>query len=95
VSAASKVEKKLFSSNPTLVPNTNRIIRLGCAGNMTFIRRQTEGSDGIHMTKEDKDLVSEESEKMYVHAVLEQKERSHRVCISLSTSDSQEQLAAL
>ena len=37
---------------------------------MTFIRRQTEGSNGIHMTKEDSDLFSQES-KMYVHAVLE------------------------
>jgi len=46
------------------------------------------------MTKEDKDLFSEESEKICVHAVLEPKERSHRVCMSLA-SDSQEQLAAL
>ena len=46
------------------------------------------------MTKEDKDLFSEESEKIYVHAVLEQKERSHQVWMSLA-SDSQEQLAAL
>ena len=61
---------------------------------MTFIRRQTEGSDGIHMNKEDKDLFSEESEKIYVHAILEPKERSHRVYISLA-SDSQEHLAAL
>jgi len=61
---------------------------------MTFIRRQTEESDGIHMTKEDKDLFSEELEKIYVHAVLEPRERSHRVCMSLA-SDSQEQLAAL
>ena len=68
--------------------------RLGCAGNMTLMRRQTGGSDGIHMTKEHKDLFSEESEKIYVHALLEPKERSHRVCMSLA-SDSQEQLAAL
>ena len=61
---------------------------------MTFIQRQTEGSDGIHMTKEDEDFVSEESEKIYVHAVLEPKERSHRVCMSLG-SGSHEQLAAL
>ena len=61
---------------------------------MTFIRRQTEGSDGIHMTKEDKDLFTEESEKTHVHAVLESKERSQRVWMSLA-SDSQEQLAAL
>ena len=94
MSAASKLDKKLFSSNPMLVPNTNRIIRLGCAGNITFIRRQTDGSDGIYMSKEDKDLFSEESEKTHVHAVLEPKERSHRVWMSLAR-DSEEQLAAL
>jgi len=43
------------------------------------------------MTKEDKDLLSEESEKIYVHIDLERKERSHRVWMSLAS----EQLAAL
>jgi len=46
------------------------------------------------MTKEDKDLFSEESEKTHVDAVLEPEERSHRVWMSLAR-DSQEQLTAL
>jgi len=58
---------------------------------MSCIRRQTEGLDGIHMTKKDKDLFSEESEKMYVTPVLEPKERGHRVCMSL---DNKKQLTS-
>jgi len=47
------------------------------------------------MTKEATDLFSEESKNIYVRAVLEPKERSHRVCMSPASDSSQEQLAAL
>lgn len=75
VCVASKLDKNLFSSNLGPTQNAKQMIR--CAGNMTFIQRQTEGLDVNHMTKEDNFGGRRED----VHAVLGPKKRNHWVCV--------------